>query len=73
MLLGLHGGLPSEFHLNLLLLDVLEALDFLLLVHFTLPTVKFRGVTHVHLEVLENLRILGFLDFKEVALAEDCS
>jgi hypothetical protein len=51
---------------------VLEALDFLLLIHFPLPTVKFRGVTHVHLEVFEDLRILGFLNFEEVALPKDC-
>ena len=73
MLLRLHGCLTGEFHLDLLLLDVLETLDFLLLIHLSLPTVEFRGVTHVHLEVLEDLSILGFLDFEQVAFTEDGS
>jgi hypothetical protein len=73
MLLCFHGCLTREFHLYLLLLDVLQMLDLLLLVHLPLPTVEFRGVTHVHLEVLENLGILGFLDFEQVAFTEDGS
>ena len=73
MLLRFHGCLTGEFHLYFFLLDVLQMLDLLLLVHLPLPTVEFRGVTHVHLEVLENLGILGFLDFEQVAFTEDGS
>jgi hypothetical protein len=63
VLLGLHGCLTGQFHLDLLLLDVLKSLDLLLFVHLTLPTIELRGVTHIHLEVTEDLRVLSFLDF----------
>ena len=72
LLLGrLDRRVTGELHLDLFLLDVLDALDLLFFVHFTFPSIELTGVSHVDLEVLEDLGLLFSLDFELVALSED--
>jgi hypothetical protein len=72
LLLGcLDRRVTGELHLDLFLLDVLDALDLLFFVHFTFPSIELTGISHVDLEVLEDLGLLFSLDFELVALSED--
>ena len=43
-----NGFLSRQFHLNFLLLDVLKALDFILLTHLCFPSIEFRGILQAH-------------------------
>lgn len=51
VLLGAHGRLPRQLHLNLLALLVFEESQRVLLSHALLPLIEFAGVAHVDLEV----------------------
>ena len=68
-LLGQDCLLSRQLHLNLLFLNVLKALDFVLLAHFCLPAVKFRGVFESHGHLVQAGLRLALLEVDEVLLA----
>ena len=66
---GEDGLFPCQLHLNLLLLDVLEALNLILLIHLGLPTVELGGVLQAHSHLLKFLFFFSFFKVDQVLLA----
>ena len=50
----------GELHFNLFLLNVLEALDLVLLVHLSFPAVELRGILESHGHLLKLFLLLSF-------------
>lgn len=69
VLSGEDGLFPCQLHLNLFLLDVLEALNLILLIHLSLPTVELGRVLQAHSHLLKFLLLFSFLKVNQVLLS----
>ena len=68
-LAGCDSLFPGHLHLNLLLLDVLEAFNLVLFTHFCLPAVELGSVFQAHGHLVDTRLRLAFLLVNQMLLA----
>ena len=69
---GKNGLLSRHFHLNLFLLDVLQSLDLISLVHFSLPPIELTRIFEAHRHLVQTSLSLSILFVDQVFLAFEC-